>query len=163
MGDIEFAHEAFGVSGTDRATDLFELVERLQQLDALPADVPANLYAELAEDSPPSAFPNGRHVTEVEVGPDTGVVTVERYCVVDDFGTLINPMLAEGQVQGWVAQGLGQALLEHTVYDDDAQLLSGSFWITRYRALLTYLTCNLRHYQRQPQPIRWAQKAVAKP
>lgn len=127
VADIEFAHGAFRVSGTDRAIELFDLVEQLQQLDALPAAVPAILDAELAEDSPPSAFPNGCHVAEVEVDPDTGVVTVKRYFVVDDLGTLINPMLVEGQVQGGVAEGLGQALLEHTVYDDDAQLLPGSF------------------------------------
>jgi carbon-monoxide dehydrogenase large subunit len=73
-------------------------------------------------------FPNGCHIAEVEIDPDTGAVTLERYTAVDDFGTLINPMLTVGQVQGGVAQGIGQALLEHTVYDPDSgQMLSGSF------------------------------------
>jgi carbon-monoxide dehydrogenase large subunit len=73
-------------------------------------------------------FPNGCHIAEVEVDPDTGAVTLERYTAVDDFGTLINPMLTVGQVQGGVAQGIGQAMLEHTVYDSDSgQMLSGSF------------------------------------
>ena len=73
-------------------------------------------------------FPNGCHIAEVEVDPETGAVTLERYTAVDDFGTLINPMLTVGQVQGGVAQGIGQAMLEHTVYDPDSgQMLSGSF------------------------------------
>ena len=73
------------------------------------------------------SFPNGAHVTEVEVDPETGVVTVDRYTVVDDFGNLINPMLAEGQVHGGVAQGIGQALTERVVFDADGQLLTASF------------------------------------
>jgi len=73
-------------------------------------------------------FPSGCHVAEVEVDPETGAATLVRYTVVDDYGRLINPMLTEGQVQGGVAQGIGQALLEHTVYDPESgQLLSGSF------------------------------------
>ncbi len=72
-------------------------------------------------------FPNGCHVAEVEVDPDTGVVDVVRYTAVDDCGRVINPLLAEGQVQGGVVQGIGQAMLEHVVYDDMGQLLSGSF------------------------------------
>src|SRR5260370_37509596 len=72
-------------------------------------------------------FPNGCHIAEVEIDPETGAVTIERYTVVDDYGRLINPMLTKGQVQGGVAQGIGQALLEHTVYDaHSGQLLSGS-------------------------------------
>jgi carbon-monoxide dehydrogenase large subunit len=73
------------------------------------------------------SFPNGAHVSEVEVDPETGVVTVERYTVIDDFGNLINPMLAEGQVHGGVVQGIGQALCERVVYDADGQLLTASF------------------------------------
>ena len=81
-----------------------------------------------AEDTPPSAFPNGCHIAEVEIEPETGTVRVDRYVIVDDFGTLINPMLVEGQVHGGVVQGVGQALHEHTVYDDQSgQLVSGSF------------------------------------
>jgi aerobic carbon-monoxide dehydrogenase large subunit len=73
-------------------------------------------------------FPNGCHIAEVEVDPETGQLTLERYTAVDDFGTIINPMLTVGQIQGGVAQGIGQAMLEHTVYDPETgQLLSGSF------------------------------------
>ncbi len=72
-------------------------------------------------------FPNGCHIAEVEVDPETGLVTLDRYHGVDDYGTLINPMLTIGQVHGGLAQGIGQAMLEHTVYDPDSgQLLSGS-------------------------------------
>jgi carbon-monoxide dehydrogenase large subunit len=72
-------------------------------------------------------FPNGCHIVEVEVDPDTGAVTLDRYTAVDDFGTLLNPMLTLGQIQGGVVQGIGQAMLEHTVYDPDSgQMLSGS-------------------------------------
>ncbi len=73
------------------------------------------------------SFPNGAHVAEVEIDPETGVVKVDRYTVVDDFGNLINPMLAEGQVHGGVAQGIGQALTERVVYDEDGQLLTATF------------------------------------
>ena len=72
-------------------------------------------------------FPNGVHIAEVEVDPETGAVHLLRYVAVDDFGAILNPLLTIGQVQGGVAQGIGQALLEHTVFDDSGQLLSGSF------------------------------------
>src|SRR4029077_8237551 len=72
-------------------------------------------------------FPNGCHIAEVEIDPETGSVIIERYTIADDYGRLINPMLTMGQVQGGVAQGIGQALLEHTVYElPSGQLLSGS-------------------------------------
>jgi carbon-monoxide dehydrogenase large subunit len=76
---------------------------------------------------PGRSYPNGAHVAEVEVDPETGKVTLERYTVVDDFGNLINPMLVEGQVHGGAVQGIGQALCEHVVYDEDGQLLTASF------------------------------------
>ncbi|GLO70914.1 carbon monoxide dehydrogenase [Phaeobacter inhibens] len=76
---------------------------------------------------PGRSFPNGAHVAEIVIDPETGVSHVDRYTVVDDFGNLINPLLAEGQVHGGVAQGLGQALLERVVYDADGQLLTASF------------------------------------
>jgi carbon-monoxide dehydrogenase large subunit len=73
------------------------------------------------------AFPNGAHVAEVEVDPETGKVTLERYTVVDDFGNLINPLLVQGQVHGGSTQGIGQALMENAIFDEDGQLLSASF------------------------------------
>ncbi len=75
----------------------------------------------------PSAFPNGCHVAEVEIDPDTGTVEVVRYSSVNDFGTVVNPLLVEGQVHGGVVQGIGQCLMENAQYDADGQLLTGSF------------------------------------
>jgi carbon-monoxide dehydrogenase large subunit len=76
---------------------------------------------------PGRSYPNGGHVAEVEIDPETGVTEVVRYTVTDDFGNLLNPMLAEGQVHGGVAQGIGQAITERVVYDDNGQLLTASF------------------------------------
>ncbi|MCV6593905.1 MAG: xanthine dehydrogenase family protein molybdopterin-binding subunit [Silicimonas sp.] len=73
------------------------------------------------------SFPNGAHIAEVEIDPETGQVVIDRYVVTDDFGNLINPLLVEGQVHGGVAQGLGQALCEHVVYDEEGQLLTATF------------------------------------
>jgi carbon-monoxide dehydrogenase large subunit len=73
-------------------------------------------------------YPNGCHIVEVEIDPDTGETRIDRYAIVDDFGRTMNPLLAEGQIHGGTVQGIGQALLEHAVYDPDtAQLLAGSF------------------------------------
>jgi carbon-monoxide dehydrogenase large subunit len=72
-------------------------------------------------------FPAGVHVAEVEIDPDTGVTTVERWTAVDDFGNVINPMIVEGQVHGGIAQGIGQAMLERTIYDSHGQLLTASY------------------------------------
>ena len=123
--DIEFEGGQFTVVGTDRTVSILELAEYARK--GLPEDVPQKLDAELVEDPPPSAFPNGCHIAEVEITPETGEVRVDRYFIVDDFGTLVNPMLVEGQVHGGVAQGFGQALMEDTLYDDQGQLITGSF------------------------------------
>ena len=94
---------------------------------ALPADVEPG-FAESGHFTPPAAtFPNGCHVCEVEIEPETGQVDIVRYLVVDDFGTVVNPLLLEGQVQGGIAQGVGQAMLEHCVFDPQTgQLVTGS-------------------------------------
>jgi carbon-monoxide dehydrogenase large subunit len=125
--DIAFDGGAFRIAGTDRVIALLDLAARARAANGLPEDVPPSLDAALVSDSPPSAFPNGCHVAEVEIDPETGEVRLDRYTAVDDFGTLVNPMLAEGQVHGGVVQGIGQALLEHAVYDPGGQLLAGSF------------------------------------
>jgi carbon-monoxide dehydrogenase large subunit len=124
--DIGFGGGRFSVVGTDRSIDIMDLAARVRGM-VLPAELPQSLDAALVADTPPSAFPNGCHIAEVEIDPETGVVSLERYVAVDDFGTLVNPMLVEGQVHGGVAQGIGQALCERTVYDGSGQLLSGSF------------------------------------
>ncbi len=83
--------------------------------------------AQLVADGPTSAFPNGCHIAEVEVDPETGMVEVVRYAFVNDFGTVINPLLVDGQAHGGIVQGIGQALREHTIYDEHGQLLTGSY------------------------------------
>jgi carbon-monoxide dehydrogenase large subunit len=125
--DIEFDNGTFAIAGTDRSIGIMQLAEHIRSLDPLPEHLPQSLDVQLAEDTPPSAFPNGCHVAEVEIDPDTGVTEVVRYSIVDDFGTLINPMLVEGQVHGGVVQGMGQVLLENVVYDEQGQLIAGSY------------------------------------
>ena len=115
--DIEFAAGRFRIAGTDRSIALLDLAARVREATELPPDLPDSLDAALISESPPSAFPNGCHVAEVEIDPETGQVRLDRYTALDDFGTLVNPLLAEGQVHGGVAQGIGQALLERAVYD----------------------------------------------
>jgi carbon-monoxide dehydrogenase large subunit len=126
-GDIEFRNGRFVIAGTDRAVDIMELAERVREGMALPQGVPASLDVTHVTDAVPGTFPNGVHVAEVEIDPDTGNASVVKYTAINDFGTVINPMLVEGQIQGGVVQGLGQALLEGVVYDADGQLLTGSF------------------------------------
>ncbi len=125
--DIEFSNGRFVISGTDRSIGLLEIAERLRKGVSLPEGVPASLDVKHVTENIPSAFPNGCHVAEVEVDMETGVAEVVRYAMVNDFGTVINPMLVAGQCHGGVLQGIGQAFLEHTAYDDDGQLLTGSY------------------------------------
>jgi carbon-monoxide dehydrogenase large subunit len=125
--DIEFEHGTFTIAGTDRRIGIMELAEQLRGGLKLPDDVPQALDVQHIHEKAPSAFPNGCHVCEVEVDPETGVVAVVKYAMVNDFGVLINPMLVEGQAHGGIVQGLGQALMEMTVYDEDGQLLTGSY------------------------------------
>ena len=120
--EIKFDDERFRAEGSNLTPTILEvaaLAREVERDDLLKHEARASL--------PARSFPNGAHVAEVVIDPDTGVTTVDRYTVVDDFGNLINPMLAEGQVHGGVAQGIGQAITEHVVYDEDGQLLSASF------------------------------------
>jgi carbon-monoxide dehydrogenase large subunit len=118
--DIEFDSGILKIAGTDRGVSLLELAQTPEGRDGA-------LDAALAIDTPPSTYPNGVHVCELEIDPETGAVRVDRYTAVDDFGVMVNPAIVEGQVHGGVAQGIGQALMEHAVYDGQGQLLSGSF------------------------------------
>ena len=115
--DIEYAQGEFRVAGTDRRVSLGEV-----------ARGGGGLEASHTRASKAYTYPNGCHICELEIDRDTGRVEILRHTVVDDFGFTLNPLLAAGQVHGGTAQGIGQALLEHTVYDPDSgQLLSGSF------------------------------------
>ena len=127
QADIEFAQGRFTIVGTDRSIGLMDLAERLRSAPPVPAELPQSLDVGLVVNTPPSAFPNGCHIAEIELDPETGVIEVVKYSMVNDFGTVINPMLAEGQAHGGVVQGIGQALLEATRYDEEGQLLTGSY------------------------------------
>ncbi|HEY5896705.1 MAG TPA: xanthine dehydrogenase family protein molybdopterin-binding subunit [Burkholderiales bacterium] len=115
--DLEFSNGKYVVAGTDRSVTLMELAARY----------PGQLDTTHVTEVIPSAFPNGCHVAEVEIDPDTGVVEVVRYNSVNDFGTVVNPLTVEGQVHGGVVQGIGQCLMENARYDESGQLVTGSF------------------------------------
>src|SRR5580698_3300618 len=127
VGDIEFADNKFTVAGTDKSKSLTEI--------SLAAYIPHNYPIEELEpgleemayyDPKNFTFPGGCHIAEIEIDPETGVVAVVNFTAVDDVGRVVNPMIVEGQVQGGIAQGIGQALLEMAVYDASGQLMSGS-------------------------------------
>ncbi len=126
--DIEFADGRFTVAGTDRSVDLVEVAKASFIAQRMPRGMELGLDANAVVTPPGPTFPNGFHVCEVEIDPDTGIATITRYAVVDDVGRVVNPLLLKGQIHGGIAQGAGQALLESVVYDPGSgQLLTGSF------------------------------------
>jgi carbon-monoxide dehydrogenase large subunit len=118
-GDIELAGGAARVVGTDRAVSYADIAQRASDRSKLTAE------ADVRQEE--NTYPNGTHVCEIEIDPETGQTAIVNYTIVDDFGVTVNPMLLAGQVHGGVAQGVGQALLEHTVYDDTGQLVTATF------------------------------------
>ncbi|HXU43722.1 MAG TPA: molybdopterin cofactor-binding domain-containing protein, partial [Burkholderiales bacterium] len=137
--DIEFADGKFVVAGTDRSISLLEMSLKY----------PGRLNVSHVTEVIPSAFPNGCHVCEVEIDPETGEVEVVRYSSVNDFGTVLNPMMVEGQLHGGVVQGMGQVFMESARYDADAQLLTGSF-----------MDYALPHFTDFPAPVTWQSHPV---
>lgn len=127
--DIEFSPEEgeFAIAGTDRKIGILELAHRARGLGQLPENLAEGLDSEASFTVEAFTYPNGCHIAEVEIDELTGATDVVRYIIVDDFGTIVNPALVRNQVIGGVGQGIGQALTEYTVYDDDGQLLTGSY------------------------------------
>jgi carbon-monoxide dehydrogenase large subunit len=126
--DIVFADGRFAVKGTDRAVVLKEVARAAFQLDKLPSGMEPGFYETGTFSPPADTYPNGCHVCEVEIDAETGEVALVRYAVVDDVGTVINPLTLKGQIHGGIAQGVGQALMEQVVYDPESgQLLTSSF------------------------------------
>jgi carbon-monoxide dehydrogenase large subunit len=119
VADLEIAEGKVRIAGTDRAISYAEIA-------ALPAATEAKLTATDSFTPPHATYPNGTHACEVEIDPDTGETAIVRYTVVDDFGFTLNPLLLAGQVHGGIAQGVGQALMEKTVFDREGQLLTAS-------------------------------------
>lgn len=127
--DIEFDAEGgeFSIAGTDRKIGILEIAHRARGLGQLPENLAEGLDSEASFTVEAFTYPNGCHISEVEIDELTGATEVVRYVIVDDFGTIVNPALVRHQVIGGVGQGIGQALTEHTVYSEDGQLLTGSF------------------------------------
>jgi len=150
-GDIEYSDGTFRVAGTDRSLTMGEIAFQAYVPHNFPHDkLEPGLDESAFYDPANFTFPAGAYVCEVEVDPETGHVSVERFTAVDDFGTIINPLIVEGQVHGGVAQGIGQALLEGCVHDKDGQLLTGSYMdyamprahhIPEYRFAFTCTPC----------------------
>ena len=127
-GDIEFKNGRFTIAGTDRAIGIMELADKVRSGIAVARRHAENARRHARHRSRCQApIPTACHVVEVEIDPETGLTRVVKYDAVNDFGTVINPLLVEGQVQGGAVQGLGQVLLEGTVYDAEGQLVTGSF------------------------------------
>ena len=126
--EVEFGDGVYRLRGTNKSMPLQEVAKAFFRPMGIPMDLGVGLEGHGSWASEPGNFPNGCHACEVEVDPDTGTVAVARYACVDDLGLVINPMIVEGQIHGALAQGLGQALMEHVVYDrGSGQLVSGSF------------------------------------
>ncbi len=120
IADLELAEGSVRVVGTNRAVTLVDLARGAKDKALLTG-------FDDSFEQPEPTYPNGTHIAEVEIDPETGVVEIANYVIVDDFGATVNPILLEGQVHGGIVQGIGQALFEHTVYDPDGQLLTASF------------------------------------
>ncbi|HLU06447.1 MAG TPA: xanthine dehydrogenase family protein molybdopterin-binding subunit, partial [Woeseiaceae bacterium] len=126
--DIEFEQGTFRIAGTDRSLSLMDVALASFDDSKRPDDVQPGLASSERFEPADGTFPNGCHVCEVEVDPETGTIEILRYTIEDDVGNVINPLILEGQIIGGVAQGLGQALGEHAVYDGDGgQLVTASF------------------------------------
>jgi aerobic carbon-monoxide dehydrogenase large subunit len=125
--DIEFHDGRFAIAGTDRSIDIVALAAKTRDASKLPGDVPSALDDAGTSTSNKNTFPNGTHLCEIAIDEETGVASIQRYTVVDDFGVLVNPLIVEGQIHGGIVQGAGQILIEDARYDANGQLLSGSF------------------------------------
>lgn len=128
VDDIEFSEGVFAIAGTDRQVTIAEVAKAAASPASLPAGMEPGLTAQAVYTATVQNYPNGCHVVEVEIDRETGVVEVVGYCVVDDVGTIMNPMLLKGQIHGGVGQGLGQALMEDMRYDPESgQNITSSF------------------------------------
>jgi carbon-monoxide dehydrogenase large subunit len=163
--DIEFSDAMFRVVGTDRSVSLQEVAQAACVPSRLPEGLETGLY-EVASFSPEIPnFPNGCHVCEVEIDPETGATRVLlRYVVVDDVGTVINKLTLEGHIHGGVAQGIGHAFTEHLVYDEaSGQLLSGSLRITACRAPTRSRPSKSTRTRCRPRRTHWGSSVPVRP
>ena len=131
-GDVDYTDGTFRIVGTDRTMSLFDVARAAMDPRHVPkddkGDATPGLDDEFTRTPDFSTFPNGCHICELEIDPDTGTLEIVNYNVMDDFGMALNPLLLMGQIHGGIGQGVGQALMEKTIYDKDSgQLVSGSF------------------------------------
>jgi carbon-monoxide dehydrogenase large subunit len=124
---VKFEDGMFSSKETNQTITIQEVAENAIDPKKLPKDMELGLFSTAVYQAPVENFPNGTHVCELEIDPETGVVQIERYSVVDDVGTVLNPLLLKGQIVGGVAQGVGQILMEDIRFDGEGQLLTGSF------------------------------------
>jgi aerobic carbon-monoxide dehydrogenase large subunit len=124
---VNFNDGIFSAAGTNRTLTIKEVAKEAANPAKLPKNMEGGLTATSVYNAEVENFPNGCHVCELEIDPDTGVVEILRYSVVDDVGTVLNPLLLHGQIVGGIAQGVGQILMEDIRFDTDGQLLTGSF------------------------------------
>jgi carbon-monoxide dehydrogenase large subunit len=125
---VDFQDGVFAARGTNKSMAFGEVALQAyvaHKFDS--AEIEPGLKEGAFYDPTNFTFPSGVHIAEVEIDPETGVTTIDRWTAIDDFGTIINPMIVEGQVHGGIAQGIGQAMLERTVYDDSGQLVTASY------------------------------------
>jgi aerobic carbon-monoxide dehydrogenase large subunit len=155
--DIEFKDGQYRVTGTDKAVSIVDVAKAsYAPMGPLTGKFGVGLESSGSYSAEPPSHPNGSHVCEVEVDPETGAVTIERYHVVDDLGRVLNPMIVRGQIQGGVVQGIGQALMEHQIYDrDSGQLLTGSFmdYAMPHAADLPNVEANLEEVPCKTNPL----------
>ena len=155
-GDLEIADGAVRVAGTDRVISFADLA-------AHPGATPEKLRAAKEFSVEPPTYPNGTHIAEVEIDPETGATTIVNYVVVDDFGATLNPLLLAGQVHGGAVQGIGQALMEDTVYDlRRASCSARASWTTRCRARNTCQIFYSKPVTCRARPTPLASKVPAK-
>jgi aerobic carbon-monoxide dehydrogenase large subunit len=166
--DIVFAVEAdgghFAVAGTDRRLALVEVAKAAFQPGRLPPGLEGGLYETGTFAPADTTYPNGCHVCEVEIDPETGALAVLNYVVVDDVGTVVNPVGFKGQIHGGVMQGLGQAVMENVVYDrESGQMLSGSFMDYAMPRADDLPQIAVESNPSRQSAIPWAPRAPAKP
>ena len=162
-GDVKFAEGIFSSPKTNRTLTMQEVARAAADPAKLPKDMEGGLAATSVYRADVENYPNGCHVCEVEIDRDTGAVEIARYTVVDDVGTVLNPMLLHGQIHGGVAQGVGQILMEDICRDASGQLSPARSWTTRCRAPAISATSRWRAIRCRPRPTRSASRAPARP
>jgi aerobic carbon-monoxide dehydrogenase large subunit len=157
VSDLEFKDGQYRVSGTDKSISIIDVAKAsYAPMGPLTDKFGVGLESTGSYSANPPSHPNGSHVCEVEVDPETGEVTIDHYHVVDDLGRVLNPMVVRGQIQGGVAQGIGQALMEHQIYDrQSGQLLTGSFmdYAMPHAAVLPNIEATLEEVTCKTNPI----------